>query len=175
MTKLCLIVATDLNGVIGVEDKIPWRIKEDFEWFKRITMGSMLIMGRKTYESIGKPLPGRKTIVVTRNPNFKVDHPDVTVAHSYPEALGLSILSTSEYTFICGGGEIYREAMTHDNIERIFHSVVDMEIIGSPKNVYCHLTENYLKDFKLVHTLNHSTLEQPFEIRTYFKCEVDHQ
>ena len=107
MTQVTLIAAVARNGVIGNGPTIPWHLPEDFAYFKRVTMGHVLVMGRLTFESIGRPLPGRRTIVVTRNRYWQ--HPDVEVAHSFAEALALA--GPADEVFVCGGGQIYAEAM----------------------------------------------------------------
>jgi dihydrofolate reductase len=96
-----LVAAVARNGVIGAQGAIPWRLPEDQARFKAMTMGGTLVMGRKTYESIGRPLPGRTTVVVTRQPGWSA--PGVTVAHSVEEALGL-VAGTA---FVAGGGDVY--------------------------------------------------------------------
>jgi len=88
VTELAIIVAVAENGVIGNDNALPWRLPEDLQNFKRITMGKPVVMGRKTYESIGKPLPGRTNIVVTRNVSFRAE--GVLVAHSIDEALAMA-------------------------------------------------------------------------------------
>jgi len=95
-----------LNRVIGNGNKIPWHLPEDFKWFKQVTMGQVLVMGRKTFESIGKPLPGRETIVLTRGP---WSHPAVKTAASL-DLLPLAPDDTRT-VFIAGGAEIYRQAL----------------------------------------------------------------
>ena len=107
MTQVTLIAAVARNGVIGNGPDIPWHLPEDFAFFKRTTMGHVLVMGRLTFESIGRPLPGRRTIVVTRNRFWR--HPDVEVAHSFEEALALA--GPADEVFVCGGAQIYAEAM----------------------------------------------------------------
>ena len=107
MTQVTLIAAVARNGVIGNGPDIPWYLPEDFAFFKRTTMGHVLVMGRVTFESIGRSLPGRRTIVVTRNRYWQ--HADVEVAHSFAEALALA--GPADEVFVCGGGEIYAEAM----------------------------------------------------------------
>ena len=92
MAEIALIAALDENGVIGAEGKIPWRLPRDVRFFKETTMGKPIIMGRKTYESIGRPLPGRHNIVVTRNHDYRA--PGCTVVHS-PEA-ALAAAQTDE-------------------------------------------------------------------------------
>lgn len=107
MTQVTLIAAVAQNGVIGNGPDIPWNLAEDFAHFKRTTMGHVLVMGRLTFESIGRALPGRRTIVVTRNRYWQ--HADVEVAHSFAEALALA--GPADEVFVCGGAQIYAEAM----------------------------------------------------------------
>lgn len=102
------IAAMSLNRVIGAGNKIPWHLPEDFQWFKKMTTGHVLIMGRKTYESIGKPLPQRTTIVLSRSAN---SIPGVQVVPELtrvdPNADGLA----GRTLFICGGAEVYEQAL----------------------------------------------------------------
>ncbi|MFM7738727.1 MAG: dihydrofolate reductase, partial [Planctomycetota bacterium] len=101
---LSLIVAASDNDVIGREGQLPWRLSADLRRFKRLTMGHHLIMGRKTFESIGRPLPGRTTIVLSRQRDYAPA--GVVVAHSPEEVLKL-VAADSE-PFVVGGAEIYR-------------------------------------------------------------------
>lgn len=103
-----MIVAVSENGVIGSAGKLPWRIPADLQFFKRITMGNVLVMGRKTFDSIGKPLPGRETIVVSRSRDFRP--PGVRVVHDLDE-LHAAIRNERREIFVCGGAEIYRQLM----------------------------------------------------------------
>jgi dihydrofolate reductase len=103
---LILIAAVGRNGVIGRDNDLPWRIREDLQRFKRLTLGHTLVMGRKTYDSIGRPLPGRTTIVVTRQPGWSAA--GVQVANSLDEALKLA---DGIDVYVAGGGEIYRLAL----------------------------------------------------------------
>jgi dihydrofolate reductase len=107
--RLSLIAAVADNGVIGQGNDIPWRLPRDWKRFKRITMGHHLLMGRKTYESIGRPLPGRTTIVVTRgNPKL----PDeVVVARSFEEAIERARSAGDDEVFVAGGAEIYEQGL----------------------------------------------------------------
>jgi dihydrofolate reductase len=111
--RIAMIAAVGANGVIGSGNSIPWRLPSDFAHFKRTTMGKPIIMGRKTYESIGKPLPGRENIVVTRRGDFRP--PGVIVRGTLNEAVehaqAVASETGAEEVMICGGGEIYREAM----------------------------------------------------------------
>ena len=122
---IAIIAAVGHNGVIGAANGIPWRLPSDFAHFKRTTMGKPLIMGRKTFESIGRPLPGRTSIVVTRRSGFAVE--GVHVAASLAEALvmaqEIAVASDAGEVMIGGGGEIYREAMPL--ADRLYISHVD--------------------------------------------------
>jgi dihydrofolate reductase len=91
--RLAMIVATDLDGVIGRDNQLPWHLPADLQRFKRLTMGKPMIMGRRTYESIGKPLPGRTGIVLTTQPGFSA--PGYLVAHSPAAALELAALAAA--------------------------------------------------------------------------------
>jgi dihydrofolate reductase len=111
-----LIVAIDEAGGIGKDGRLPWRLSSDLKRFKEITMGHHIIAGRKTYESIGKPLPGRETIVVTRNPGYTEE--GISVAHSLAEAIELARSRGETEAIIVGGAEIYREALAL--VDRIY-------------------------------------------------------
>lgn len=106
---LSLIVAASDNDVIGFEGKLPWRLSADLRRFKKLTMSHHLIMGRKTYDSIGRILPGRQTVVVTNSREFAV--PDVLAAHSADDVL--RIVGEDNEPFVVGGGEIYRLLLPH--------------------------------------------------------------
>lgn len=106
---LSIIVAMDENGVIGKNGKIPWHLSADLKRFKSLTMGHPIIMGRKTYESIGEPLPGRTNIVVSRNRSFFAD--GCVARHSFEEAVELAESTGIGKIFAVGGEEIYRTAL----------------------------------------------------------------
>jgi len=105
MSNYQAIAALSLNKVIGNKGDIPWHLPEDFKWFKEKTLGNTLLMGRKTYESIGRPLPGRKTIVLSRQTSLDLPEGVVHI-HSPEELKGVDIQGT---LFICGGAEIYKQ------------------------------------------------------------------
>ena len=111
--KIALICAMSDNRVIGKGNSLPWHLPEDLKYFKRTTMGNSIIMGRKTWESIGRILPGRKNIVITRNPKLQVE--GIEMANSLLEAIKLAgkaaIIDRSEEAFVIGGAEIYKEAL----------------------------------------------------------------
>lgn len=104
--KISLIYAANLDGIIGNDNKLLWHLPEDLKRFKSLTMGKPIVMGRKTFESIGKPLPGRTSIVITRNPGFQQN--GVIVCGSVEEALVAAKEIGADEVFVIGGGEIYR-------------------------------------------------------------------
>lgn len=106
---LSIIVAVSTNGVIGMNNELIWRLPDDLKRFKKLTVGHPMIMGRKTFESIGKPLPGRQSIVITRDKNFQFE--GVIVVHSLDEAIAEAQKIETQEAFIIGGGEIYRQAL----------------------------------------------------------------
>ena len=105
---LCLVLAVAKNGVIGKDGQVPWRVPEDLKHFRRSTVGHAVIMGRKTWDEVGKPLPDRRNIVVSRNADLKL--PGAEVAASLDEAIALARTSDEEPRVI-GGAEIYRLAL----------------------------------------------------------------
>jgi len=107
MNKLSIIVAMAQNRTIGVNNTLPWRCPEDLKHFKALTMGHHMIMGRKTFDSIGKPLPGRTTVVVTRDKELKID--GCIVTHSLIEAIAACSADTE--AFIVGGADIYAQSL----------------------------------------------------------------
>jgi dihydrofolate reductase len=108
MPEIIGIAAVAANGVIGVDNDIPWRIPADWKRFKALTMGHVLIMGRKTYDSIGQALAGRTTFVITRDRMWRGD--GVRAVPSVDEALDQAMLLDSQTIYVAGGGEIYRSA-----------------------------------------------------------------
>jgi dihydrofolate reductase len=108
---IALIVAVADNTVIGGNGTLPWRLSADLRHFKEITMGHPIIMGRKTYESIGRPLPGRINIVISRNSDFNA--PGCTVAPTLDAAISFAASSGATTIFIIGGGTIYQQALPY--------------------------------------------------------------
>lgn len=106
---ISLIVALDEQRGIGRAGGLPWRLRDDLQRFKALTLGHYLIVGRKTYASIGRPLPGRKMLVVTRNPQYQAE--GCQVASSLPDALALADADGEEDVFIGGGSEIFALAL----------------------------------------------------------------
>lgn len=105
-----LVAAVADNGVIGADGDIPWRIPADFAHFKALTLGHVLVMGRATYDSIGRPLPGRTTVVLTRDPQWQAD--GVLVARDLEEALRTAAEVDPE-VFVVGGARVYADALPH--------------------------------------------------------------
>ena len=110
MTRVTLVAAVADNGVIGNAGDIPWRISADFAHFKALTLGHVLVMGRATYDSIGRALPGRTTIVLTRDPGWSA--PGVLTATSFEQALELAAELPGE-VFVAGGAAVYATALEH--------------------------------------------------------------
>ncbi len=123
---ISIIVAVSKNGAIGKDNQLLWRLPEDLKRFKKLTLGHPIIMGRKTFDSIGKPLPGRQSIVVTRNPEFRFD--DVLVVHSIEDAIAEAKKLNSEEVFIIGGGELYN--ITLPLADKLYITEVETEIEG---------------------------------------------
>lgn len=121
---VAMIAAVARNGVIGDGSGMPWHLPEDLAFFKRTTMGHTLLMGRRTFDSIGRALPGRRTVVLTRDRSWR--HADVEVAHTFEEGLALS--GPTEL-WVAGGGEVYRLALPY--AARLVVTEVDVDAEGS--------------------------------------------
>lgn len=128
--RLAMIVAQAENRVIGNDNKLPWYLPEDLKYFKRVTLGKPIIMGRKTYESIGRPLPGRCNIVVTRDENWQV--PGVVVTASLAEAVehasAQAEIDGVDEAVVMGGAEIYRQMLPQT--ERLYLTQVHASVEG---------------------------------------------
>ena len=159
--RISAIAAMSLDRVIGKDNQIPWHLPADLKFFQRTTVGHHVIMGRKNYESMGKPLPRRTNIVMTRNPYYVSS--GCLMAHSLEEALAIAHAGGEDEAFIIGGGEIYTLAM--DYLDRIYLTVIDLHVDG---DVY--FPEINQDDWKLVHEETHAKdASNPyvFVIRTY--------
>jgi dihydrofolate reductase len=121
--EIAIIVAMAKNRTIGINNTLPWRCPEDLKHFKSLTMGHHMIMGRKTFDSIGKPLPGRITVVVTRDHNLKIE--GCLVAHSLQDAIKLCAKDSE--TFIVGGADIYAQSLPLADTLYITEIQQDME------------------------------------------------
>ncbi|MDA8621604.1 type 3 dihydrofolate reductase [Psychrosphaera sp.] len=124
MTKISLIAAMAKNRIIGKDNDMPWHMPADLKHFKKVTLGKPVIMGRKTFESIGRPLPGRQNIVVTRNTSW--GHEGVIVASNTDEALKL--VSDVEEVMIIGGGNIYNQFLPQ--ADYLYLTFIDLEVDG---------------------------------------------
>lgn len=128
MTKLTLIAAVAENDALGKNNALLWHLPDDFKRFKNLTSGHAIIMGRKTFESLPKPLPNRRHIIITRDKKYSVGFDAGTVVHSMKEAIDM--VQSDPHSFVIGGGEIYKEALKYaDSIEltRVHHSFVDAD------------------------------------------------
>jgi dihydrofolate reductase len=105
--RVALIAAVAANGTIGLGNRLPWRLPGDLRRFKALTLGHPVVMGRRTWESIGRPLPGRENIVLTRAARFAA--PGCRIAHSLDEALAAA--GAADTVFVIGGGDLYRAAL----------------------------------------------------------------
>ncbi|OFZ52902.1 MAG: hypothetical protein A2428_05085 [Bdellovibrionales bacterium RIFOXYC1_FULL_54_43] len=123
--KVSLIAAVAKNQVIGKEGTLPWHLPDDLKRFKRITMGHPIIMGRKTFESLGRALPGRLNIIISRTPEFHAPEGTV-VARSLDEALKAA--ADAEEVFVIGGAQIYDLALSR--ADRLYLTMIDQEIAG---------------------------------------------
>lgn len=119
-----MIVARSRNHVIGRDNQMPWKISADLQFFKRVTMGFPVIMGRKTWESIGRPLPGRRNIVVSRNANLTLTGAEV--AGSLDEALNR--LGDIPRVFVIGGEQLFTQAFPNAN--QLYITEIDMDVDG---------------------------------------------
>jgi dihydrofolate reductase len=131
--RLVLVAAVARNGVIGGSQRLPWRLSSDLKRFKALTWGKPLVMGRKTYLTIGRTLPGRETIVVTRDPDFAA--PGVLIAHDLKAALALAAERAramgAKEIVVAGGGEIY--AQTIARAERLYITEVALDAKGETR------------------------------------------
>ncbi len=155
-----LIAAMDPNRVIGYKNRIPWHIPEEMRHFKNNTMGHGIIMGRKTFESIGKALPGRTNVVLTTN--HKLVLPDCHIAHSLAE--GIRCCSNQGKVFIIGGRTLYQQAMEY--VDTILLSVIHREYTGD-------ITFPAIpsESFQLISEKEMGT-KQAFTLQTYQRCTV---
>ena len=111
MKELILIAAAGEDNELGNKGELPWHLPDDFAHFKSTTTGHAMIMGRKTFDTFPRPLPNRRHIIITRDRDYTVDHPDCEVVYSLEEAL--AAVSDSDRVFVIGGGEVYRQALPH--------------------------------------------------------------
>ncbi|MDI7863689.1 dihydrofolate reductase [Rhizobiaceae bacterium n13] len=129
MTHVTFVVAVSSNGIIGRDGDMPWRLSTDLKRFKALTLGKPVIMGRKTFQSIGKPLPGRPNVVITRDQGFAAEGIHITSSLGEAIALGKQLAAADGQDEICviGGGEIFRQAMDLADILRVTYVEADVE------------------------------------------------
>jgi dihydrofolate reductase len=131
--RIAMIWAMASNGVIGRQNKLPWHLPNDLKYFKRLTSGKTVIMGRKTYESIGRPLPNRINIVITRAKDFHAE--GIKVVNSLPAALELAaaetLISGAEEVIVIGGAEIYKLCLPL--AERLYVTLVHADVDGDAR------------------------------------------
>jgi dihydrofolate reductase len=158
-----LVVAVADNGVIGNAGELPWRMSGDLQRFKQLTMGHVLVMGRKTYESIGRPLPGRVTVVLTTNRDYDPGHSEVRVAHSLDDATAQALKSELNpgELFVVGGAEIYRLAIS--TASRIYRTRVHASPSGD-----AHFPELPSTDWQVV-----ESQEYPADAKNEFACTLE--
>ncbi|MDX1508215.1 MAG: type 3 dihydrofolate reductase [Woeseiaceae bacterium] len=156
--KISLIVAASANGVIGARGELPWHLPDDFAHFKAVTMGKSIVMGRKTWESIGRALPGRSNIVVTRQAGYEAQ--GAVVVDSIDRALAVE---EADEIMIIGGGQLYAELLPR--ADRVYLTHVDTELDGD--TFFPPLDD---RDWELVSAEPHAADDRhayAFEIRQY--------
>ena len=126
MSKLNIIVAYNQQHVIGKDNTMPWKLPADLAYFKQITMGCPIIMGRKTRDSLGRPLPGRLNIVISRDANFQAEGTQTVT--SLEEAIAVAKASQAENIFVIGGGQIYQDALPH--VQRVYATEIHSNMDG---------------------------------------------
>ncbi len=159
-----IIVAMAENNVIGRDMDLPWHISADLKRFKALTMGHHIVMGRKTYESIGRLLPGRTTVIITRQENYQVE--GAVVVHSLEEAQ--AVASADSELFIIGGGQIYELALS--SADKLHVTRVHTEVDGDTR--FPHVQWD---DWTLVNTERHSADEKndyDYTFESYQKVSV---
>lgn len=157
---ISMIAAMAQDRIIGKDNQMPWHLPADFAWFKRCTMGKPVVMGRKTYESIGRPLPGRQNIVISRDANLVID--GVTTVTSIDEAIKTA--KDAEEIMIIGGGTIYAACL--DKADKLYITHIEANIEGDTqfpvwssefKETY---SENYQADEKNAYDMRFVVLEK---------------
>ncbi len=125
---LAIVAAIGRNGVIGADERLPWRLPSDLKRFRALTMGKPLLMGRKTFQSIGRALPGRETIIVTREPGFRAQGAGIHVAHNLDDALAQAQARAAamgaDEIILAGGGDLYAALLAR--VARMYLTQVDL-------------------------------------------------
>ncbi|PSW15179.1 type 3 dihydrofolate reductase [Photobacterium sanctipauli] len=155
-----MIAAMAKGRIIGKDNAMPWHLPADFAWFKQATMGKPIVMGRKTYESIGRPLPGRLNIVISRNPGFTAE--GVTVVADIAEAKQAA--GDTDELMIIGGGSIYSACLPE--ADRLYLTFIDLDVDGDTcfpdwgEGWHETHTESYTADEKNAHDMRFVILER---------------
>ncbi len=158
MPELSIIVAMDRNRLIGRDNQLPWKLPADLQYFKATTMGKPIVMGRKTWESLGRPLPGRQNIVISRNTDYVAEGADVV--HSVDEAL--SCAGDVEEVMIIGGANLYAQAL--NDVKNLYITAVDDEFEGD-----AWFPEFDDSEWKLVSTEEHQPDEKNIHSYAFLK------
>lgn len=157
---ISMIAAMAKDRVIGKDNQMPWHLPADFAWFKRCTMGKPVVMGRKTYESIGRPLPGRQNIVISRDANLAIE--DVTTVTSIDDAIKAA--GDVEEVMIIGGGAIYKACLPQ--ADKLYVTYIDAQIEGDTQfpswgDIFEETySENYIADDKNAYDMKFVILER---------------
>ena len=157
---ISMIAAMANNRVIGKDNQMPWHLPADFAWFKRSTMGKPVVMGRKTYDSIGRPLPGRLNVVISRDESLEIE--GVTTVTSIDQALEL--VSDVDEVMIIGGGSIYESCLSKAN--KLYLTHIDLEVDGDTQfpgwgeGWKQSFSETYQADEKNKHNMEFVILER---------------
>ncbi len=169
--KVSFVVAAAENRCIGINNGLPWHLPEDLKFFKRVTMGKPIIMGRKTFESIGKPLPGRTNIVITSNNNYSYD--GIKVASSLDEALkiaeAIAMIDGKDEVMVIGGAGIY--ALCLPKADRLYYTKVHATVNGD-----AFFPEVNWSEWELVSQEDHKASEKnPYDYSfcIYSRCGIE--
>ncbi len=160
-----LIVAVSSNGIIGANGQLPWKLPADLRHFRRLTMGHTLLMGRRTYQSLGRPLPGRRNLVVSRDPHFAA--PGCETFSSIDDAFAAA--SADEQLFVIGGREIYRQCLPL--VDRLYWTHVLAEVAGDTRFPQVHWQQ-----WKLIEQQSYAADERnehPFVCRLFQRLAPD--
>jgi dihydrofolate reductase len=159
--RLSILVAVSENGVIGRGGKLPWHLSDDLKRFKQLTMGHTIVMGRKTWESIGRPLPGRQNVVVSRQTGYQADGAEVVAG--LDDAIALAEVPGETELFVIGGAEIYRLAMPR--AERMYVTRVSADVDGD-----AYFQDSLGDNWQLVESIAHEAdakNDYPFVFEIY--------
>ncbi|MEW4325385.1 dihydrofolate reductase [Rossellomorea marisflavi] len=159
---ISFIWAMDENGLIGKDNALPWRLPEDLKFFKRTTLGHPVVMGRKTFESFGKPLPERENVILTRNVSFS--HDECTVFHHVEEVLAFAEKQKGE-TFIIGGSNVYEQFLPH--ADKLYVTTIHHAFEGDT-----HMAEVPWDEFTLVSSekgLKNEKNPYDYEFKTFLR------